>query len=162
MPLNIYSIFDEKRKKNPALAADILRIFIVYKFGGYYFDVDCEPLLPLRHLKFLDEADVWMTSKGPKAKFVPNSNFGGIKGHSLFSFMLRTLEHSEWHGPSWFCGRIQEWLGIPRDSEVNNNDLVTAALPHNIVFSEFGPESGFRHHALASWLPEYRRRNGYI
>lgn len=61
--------------KNGAIKADFWRVCILYKYGGFYSDVDNQPLVPINNFIEKDIDFLICSSFSPKFKFNPNFIF---------------------------------------------------------------------------------------
>jgi len=76
--------------------ADIVRLEILWKYGGVYVDTDCEPLKPLDDL--LDDVDAFVgesANQGPNGeRIITNAVMGAVPGHPFVDAAIRRLPES--------------------------------------------------------------------
>ena len=75
------------KEKRWALAADIIRMYVVYNEGGFYMDTDVELLRPLDDLLKYDGVACW------ESKYWFTTSFFGAKKHS--TWIAKTLRRYE-------------------------------------------------------------------
>jgi mannosyltransferase OCH1-like enzyme len=77
-----------ERLRNPAERSDIIRLEVVYRFGGLYVDADVECLRPIDPL--LEEGmDLFVNSV--RSGNIHNAVIGGVAGHPVLEQALREL-----------------------------------------------------------------------
>ena len=102
----LYDIF--YANKNYVFCADLLRIFVVWKYGGFYLDIDfdiqkrLDPIFEHESILFYHN-DLDFT--------IPNNLIGAKKGaeHLKYCIDAVTTDYS-WTGPSWFGMTIKKYL----------------------------------------------------
>lgn len=150
-----------------ALASDILRIYLVWKMGGIYMDVDTEPRQGLTGLDvgrlngiFRHHYDQDLTL---------SNDFGGMEaGHPIGEFMLSTMVAPAYDfGPHWYGYTLRRYLGLPPDA---SHAMVRPALEAlGMLYMPSGATDGgavaddywyrrFGNGALFSWSTENRAK----
>lgn len=76
-----------ERLRNPAERSDIIRLEVLYRFGGVYVDTDVECLRPIDPL-LEDDADFFVGAVQGK---VENAVIGAVAGHPILERALREL-----------------------------------------------------------------------
>lgn len=151
---NWYDTFYEK--KDYAFCADLIRQWVVFKFGGFYFDVDWEvnkrldDFLPYDHVFFHHH---------PKDFTIPNQIFAAKKESEILGCCIKSAEKNKgWFGPSWFGESVKECLGFKY--EVSHEEVKRKLRTMNSEFyyyAKFEEEYG-RHKSLYSWSKENKKR----
>ena len=151
LPENLKKIYDHC--DHPVAKADLLRMYVVYKFGGIYLDAD---------FKTVDGFDPGITayngffsyddSYGMSA--LANGIFGFKKDDPLLKYMIDNITYRyQWLGPNWWAQIICRYLGMDNDKSTVEQ-LKEALAPMNFKvfhFKDVG-NNWFIHDALASWI----------
>ena len=89
MPPNIKNAYNYFLKDDDYVAqADILRLFLVYEFGGIYLDVDFETRKGFDELNLLSyDGFICYHDTDIRVDTIPNGIFGSKKGNKLFEFL---------------------------------------------------------------------------
>ncbi len=155
LPENLKEIYDAYEE--PAIKADLLRMYVVHKFGGIYLDADFKTIngfySDVMLYKNYDGFLVHNHSYGMSA--LANTIFGFKKNHPLLQYMIDNVTHkNQWIGPNWWIQIVCKYLGI----DFNNLTLekfVEKVTPINlqVVAWKDIEDNCFRHEALASWVP---------
>ena len=82
-----------ERLRNPAERSDIIRLEVLYRFGGVYVDTDVECLRPIGPL--LEEGDFFVGEVQGK---VENAVIGAAAGHPVLERALRELRPATEYG----------------------------------------------------------------
>jgi len=155
LPNNIQLLFDFFQKKEDyAFQADILRIFLVYKYGGMYLDVDFRADLPLDELDLSGDA-LFGYHRNINDHTIPNGFFAGRREAMVFKYLIDNIDikKESWYGPSWLGRTVKEFLNLPYS--IDKLSLINSASPHNINFILWeNLEKVIKHTALYSWAPE--------
>ena len=143
--------------KKYAFQADILRYFLLYKFGGIYLDIDfeikkkIEPLLS-KNLTIVGPP-YNINNKG--IHWIANSFFAANRGNLILCDILQTLKNEIYHGPIFFASKIKNFLQLPADKTTCTKDIQEACVNNdfiNFVDSHIFFKEYAAHHALKSWL----------
>jgi inositol phosphorylceramide mannosyltransferase catalytic subunit len=136
-----------ERLRVPAERADMLRLEVVWMFGGVYMDADFECLRPIEPL--IEDADFFAGYRKPGR--VNNALFGAVAGHPLLARAIRELRPRETYGPVDKEGTGPRFL----NRLVNESPEVTIFAPG--FFYPRTPEarrSAYAyHHRARSWHP---------
>jgi len=153
LPENVkywYDIF--YANKNYVFCADLLRVWVVYKYGGMYLDIDfdikkrLDPLFEHKSVLFYHN-DTDYT--------IPNNIFGATKDSLILKYCLdNVVPECSWYGPSWFGQTIKNYLEIPYEipQEPVRNALSQLDV-HYHEYHAFEIEYG-KHLSLYSWEPK--------
>ena len=154
LPENLKEIYDNY--EHPAIKADLLRMYVVYKFGGIYLDADFkllngfdpEIILYKDHDGFI----VYNDSYGMSA--LSNTIFGFKKDNPLLGYMIDNIIYkNQWIGPNWWAQIICKYLNIDNDkSTVEELEEKINCMNLQVVHWKDVEDNCFRHEALASWI----------
>lgn len=145
-------------KKDYAFQADMLRVLVVYLYGGFYLDVDFNCKKPLSMMPI--NSDLFLCTHIGDMESLTNSVFGARANHPLFSHCLQDMKQAtvyrHWFGPSWFAQMLKEHFQTPL--KITHEYFIAEYLNKRNVFnmnfdSDFQP-NWFHHDSLASWFPE--------
>jgi len=153
LPSNVKYWYDTfYARKNYVFCADLLRIWVVYKYGGFYLDIDfdikkrLDPLFDYESILFYHN-DTDYT--------IPNNLIGGTKGSPILKWCLDSInESTSWFGPSWFGQTIKNYLNLPY--EISQLPVKEALNEHKVHYHQywaFETEYG-KHLSLYSWEPK--------
>jgi mannosyltransferase OCH1-like enzyme len=148
-----------RRARSGAQRADLIRLDVVARYGGFYLDRD---MVPSRSLEPLRQFDCMLLST-EDGIFLTNAAFGAPPGHPAVEALIeRLLEHEpDWSLPPHLTtgpGLFSEVLRYRRDvlvlPKVCFYPIDFGALPwrqrvHHLWFC--------RHLWQASWLPVWKR-----
>jgi len=100
------------KTKHFALAADVLRVYLVYEFGGFYLDIDTRPNNSIEELN-LENYDGILPYHNEYT--VANTFFGCTKKRNyiahLYNLLLKSKSGDNFM-PYWFNSGIKEYFGI--------------------------------------------------
>ncbi len=154
--------------QNYALKADILRLELIYQFGGVYVDIDCECLqsLDILHHTY----DFYVGIQPLDAYFVQLANglFGAIPGHPIVQHAIETVKDNwDKRNPSAKAGPIhctKSFFAV-----AGKGDTIDIALPATYFYplgcfdkiidkEKWIQQGAFSVHYWAkSWMPpQYR------
>lgn len=128
-----------------AAESNILRLYMLHKYGGIYLDTDCEPIKPLAPLL---EHEAFI-ARQPDGVFC-NAVMGATPKHPWIKWMLdRALAEQHKHDAAWACHMIAESpmegvSVVPTELFYSWNWDQQPAAPH--------PEALVAHHWSGSWL----------
>lgn len=83
--------------------ADIIRLYILYRFGGIYFDADCVPLRKLDDDIFNNDFFSVYENETCAGMLVANGIMGGLKKTALLKSMINNLKSRNLTEPSWIA-----------------------------------------------------------
>lgn len=153
MPPNMQKLYDiHYNDKKWAFAADVLRLWVVYKYGGVYMDVDFDFQKPLDDL--LDHsAFICYHPTQPNDHTVVNGVFGAEEGHQMMKALVDEVQDSAWWvGPEMVGRTIKKWLNMPYEvqhylfKERMENEHDIQCVDWKLFDSEYA-----KHLALYSW-----------
>ena len=163
LPSEIKHIYDFLgERKDYAHQADILRVFLVEKFGGVYMDVDFEYLGGLSSFN-LENYDAFFCTHFGDVDTFPNGIFGASKGHSIMRYLLndamKSFPSRYWYGPSWFGNLLKQYFNVT--GKISHGEMANEYLTPNNIFHinyDLFHDRYYFHHALYSWSPENRKK----
>ena len=83
-----------------AQRADLIRLEVLHRYGGFYIDSDCEPFRPFDSLLPLHAVAAWEDETT-----IPNAVMGAEPGNAAIAAALeRTIEMNEAGEDTWHCG----------------------------------------------------------
>jgi glycosyl transferase-like sugar-binding protein len=147
-----------------AFAADILRVAVVWAYGGIYLDIDMEPKKGFHGLS-IESLDGLFHYNGDTDLTIPNDTIGLSAGHWIAKACLDDIEKSPKHhfGPHWLGERVRGCFGLGRTAD---HASVKAALKNANVeylysYGDRGTpfyEQYFKHHGAYLWSDDNKRR----
>jgi mannosyltransferase OCH1-like enzyme len=163
IPKEIKDIYDFLgERKDYVHQADILRMFLINKFGGVYMDVDFEFISGLTKFELEKYKAFFCTHYGDVDTY-PNGIFGMEANHPISNFLLKDAIESfpkrYWYGPSWLGQSIKEYFGI--NGIISHEKLAERYFEPNNIFHinyDYFHHNHYYHHALYSWSPEVIRK----
>jgi hypothetical protein len=152
--------FPETSAKWPACAngaqlADLVRLEVLYRFGGVYVDSDVEPLRPLDPLLPLSAFAAWEDSRS-----VPNAVMGAVPGHpairACLDLALERVPGDTWQAGPGVTTRVlqgrDDVLLLPPGSFYPYHYREKARRSED--FRRTQPWAFVAHHWAGSWLAE--------
>jgi mannosyltransferase OCH1-like enzyme len=153
LPYNVKLVYDNFYKnKDYVFCADLLRIWVVYEFGGMYLDIDFDIQ---KNLNPLFEHDSVLFYHNDLDHTIPNNLIGATKGSAILKHCLDSVNEScYWYGPSWFGETIKNYLKLPyKASQIDVEKSLSEHKIHYHKYSNFENQYG-KHLSLFSWKPE--------
>jgi mannosyltransferase OCH1-like enzyme len=154
LPEHLKKIYDAYNE--PAIKADLLRMYVVYKFGGIYLDADFKTIegfyssvIPHKeHDGFIVYNDSY------KMSALANTIFGFKKENPLLGYMIDNItQEGQWIGPNWWAQIICKYFGLhPDKSTVEELKEKLNKINLQVVHWKDVEDKCFRHEALASWV----------
>jgi len=157
LPENVqywYDIFYQK--KNYAFCADILRMFLIMKYGGFYLDVDFDLK---KELDPFFEKECVLFYHNEDDKTIPNNIFASKADTEIFKFCVENItEKNSWYGPSWFGSTVKNFLKLQYNEkqQIVKSKLNTKNIDY-LIYSDF-ENTYAKHLSLYSWSPEVWNR----
>lgn len=154
LPDNLMDIYESYNE--PAIKADLLRMYIVHELGGFYLDADFDTIDGFRpDILPIDRFDgIIVYNESYQLSALANSIFGFRKHHPLLKFMIDNIVHKQqWIGPNWWTQTISKYfntnieLMTPEDfrKKLNENGLELSVWKDIEIHC-------FRHEPLSSWM----------
>jgi mannosyltransferase OCH1-like enzyme len=153
LPERIKRIYDSYEK--PVMKADLLRMYVVYKYGGTYLDADLIPIKGMYSDVISNDYDGFIIyDDSYQMSALSNTMFGFKKNSPLLEYMLdNVVNEGQWTGPNWWAQTICKYLQLDIN-ETTVHDLKEKLSHMNIqvVHWKDVETNCFRHEALASWI----------
>ena len=151
MPEKMQALYDlHYKEKKWAMAADVLRIWVVYRYGGIYADID---FLPIQSLdEFLQYDGAFLYHPYQKDDFsIVNGFFGAEKEHPIMKHLVEATYDAWWVGPNWFGEEVKKFLNLPfeTDQEIVKQRLFGFGVEY-YDWKKF-EEKFMKHYSLYSW-----------
>lgn len=154
LPEHLKVIYD--RYEKPVMKADLLRMYVVYKYGGTYLDADLIPIqgmysdviLHKEHDGFIVYDDSYQMSA------LSNTIFGFKRNSPLLEYMLNDISNEwQWIGPNWWAQTICKYLQLDiNQATVHDLKEKLSHMNIQVVHWKDLETNCFRHQALASWI----------
>ena len=137
----------------PAFQADILRYYVLNKYGGIYLDVD---FVCNRRFDSIINKKFFCVNPNSKGFHVCNGIFACEPNNPILTKLLSELKNEPYHGPLLFTKYISEFVGVEYRTNLFNH---LQNNPHDYVQCgaavDFFTRSGYGYHdALRSWIPK--------
>ena len=139
------------KKNKPALQADILRYYVLNKYGGIYIDAD---FICYESFGHIIKKPFFCVSPNTMAYWACNGLFGCEPNNPILNMLLLELGREPTHGPQLLTRYILQYLGF---GDRTNLYAYLESNPHNYIQCE-KPNKFFRkggeycyHDALRSW-----------
>lgn len=142
--------------KNYAFCADLIRMWSVYTYGGFYLDIDFDVKNKLDDFLSYDGLFLYHNETDLT---IPNNIFASEVNGKVLEYCLSSVHSSNsWYGPSWFGQIIKQYLNLEYD--VSQVTVQALLAKNNIKYYEYYSfEMKYaRHLSLYSWSPEIWRR----
>jgi mannosyltransferase OCH1-like enzyme len=81
-------------------AADVVRVEILYRFGGIYIDADCECVKELRDAEFIKQ-ECFFVPMSDKSHKISNGIIGITKEHSYMNEYMKAIAKVKEFDPPW-------------------------------------------------------------
>jgi len=154
LPEHLKKVYDSY--KEPAIKADLLRMYVVHKFGGIYLDADFKPIDGF-HTSIMPCKDcggfvVYNDSYGMSA--LANTIFGFSKDNALLKYLLDdVLYEMQWIGPNWWAQTVCKYLQVDFNKiTIPEFKEKLSEIDIELVRWKDIEDKCFRHEALASWI----------
>ena len=155
---DLWKYFEDR--KDYAFQADILRVYLLYEYGGLYLDTDFRMLEPdlLNRLE-LEKLDGWHCGHWGADYTVPNQCCGAARHAPLITHLYNKVGLPEtWYGPSWMGDTIHSFYKLPRI--IDHDDLQGRLALDNVHYMRYSEFDGkyCRHEASYTWSAENKKR----
>lgn len=154
LPDHLKKMYDAYQ--HPAIKADLLRMYVIYKFGGTYLDADIVPINGL-YSEFIlhQQYDGFIIyNESYQLSALANTIFGFKKKNPLLKYMIDNVTHeNQWIGPNWWIQIVCKYLNVDINQltvEQFREKLSTLNL--QLVRWKDVEDNCFTHEALASWI----------
>jgi hypothetical protein len=153
MPVELKAIYDSL--DHPAMKSDLLRIYVLYLYGGVYLDVDYKLLTHLDDLNCFNEKDAYVVYPlGDKIDNINNSILISSAKGNLISELLKNIKtEKQWLGPHFYGSVVFKHLGL--NNVCTDEEIIDACVKCNLGYIEeykLNTEI-ITHKFMASWYP---------
>lgn len=171
LPYNLQEIYDILGKaEDYAFQADLMRLFLVYTYGGLYLDVDYKYINTFEKSNFFDYDGIFFYHPSYNTDWggdftIPNGIFGSKKKSKILEYIISTLtKENYWMGPSFLGSEVRRFLQLNQNE---SHDIVKSKLSDiNFLYYSYDDlqNNYVVHNALASWIPEHKKefQNGNV
>jgi mannosyltransferase OCH1-like enzyme len=164
LPDKLKRIYDKLgEREDYAFQADILRLYVVYEFGGLYLDVDFKFINTFENSSFFENEGVFFFHKSKNETDVdltsPNGIFGAKKHSPILEFLIENIDENNWWvGPSWLGETLRKYFNLPKTA--SHEEVEKFFKTQNVLYYPFYEleKKYVRHLALASWQPEGKKQ----
>lgn len=154
LPENLKKIYDSY--KEPAIKADLLRMYVVHKFGGIYLDADFKTIdgFYSSFIPYKDCDGFIVYNHSYKMSALANSIFGFKKDNLFLGYMIDNITHEgQWIGPNWWAQIICKNFELhPDKSTVEELKEKLNSINLQVAHWKDIEDKCFRHETLASWV----------
>lgn len=165
MPEHIQKSYDFWVERDDYVAqADILRLFVVKKFGGIYLDIDFKVVSPngFNDIDLLSyDAFFCYHDTDNIVETFPNGIFGSSVDSKIFSYLCDNILINSFHTPHKLATDIKKYYNVPNNIiHTGENGILEHFKRDNIFFMtwENFHNNYFFHHALYSHAIENKRK----
>lgn len=135
--------------------AHVMRLHIIYTYGGIHLDCDYELFKPLSELKLDDKDGYIHLNHWNNDPTICHSFFGFKKNHPMLEHIYNNISYT-WLGPNFFSKYLKEYIGldctIDFDDTIVHNKLKELNISSNASLQELRDFAW--HHGSATWLKE--------
>jgi mannosyltransferase OCH1-like enzyme len=155
LPEKLKEIYDSYEE--PALKADLIRMYVVHKFGGFYLDADFKTIKGFySNVIPYNNCDGFIVyNDSYKMTALANTIFGFKKDNAFLGYMIDNItQEKQWIGPNWWSQIICKYFDLnPNKSTVEELVEKLNNINLKVVHWKDIENNCFRHEALASWIP---------
>jgi inositol phosphorylceramide mannosyltransferase catalytic subunit len=138
--------------------SDIIRYYLIEKYGGIYVDIDFKCFKPIDPL-VPDNIELLLASPHGRVYWICNGIIGAKPNHPIFTEIMETMRNENYHGPCFLTKKVKRYFNIPLiepfqdfDKKINT-DKVFCAHPSTFFFpNPKHPNTYAIHYALRSWI----------
>jgi len=150
-------IYDINYKlENFNICVDLVKLYIVYHYGGIAMDIDYVMHRSLDDSPILESRGFFLHDYGELGRNISPCFFGANKGDELISYMLSQANlQCSWFGPDWYGSTIRKYYSLGQ--QAGHNELGLKLTEQGYIY--LNPslrDHHFSHHGLGSWTPEYQ------
>lgn len=160
LPQELELVYQRSMQDHPAMASDLLRLYLCYEYGGLYLDIDFvmhHQNQGANNIDFDRYNAIIINHIGPVDTFT-NGAMACQKHHPLWRYLLDSILSQPnyphvWLGPSWMGTTVKQYFSSP-DNITHDVFEKQYLKPNQILAIEFYRDfcnNHFYHHALASW-----------
>jgi hypothetical protein len=141
--------------------ADMLRYYLVYKYGGLYIDCDYEFIKSFDDIELNDYDGFVLLLFNREDITICNSMFGFKREHPLMEYICEKMYNNGnimWLGPNFFGEQIKKFLGLDereRDEVVKQK---LEAINIKVIDRNIERPKYAIHHYSYTWGPENKQK----
>lgn len=156
MPDQLLSIYNGIADPTKTSAkTDLLRMYVVYKYGGFYLDADCKLIGGFSNMPIdLNNDSGFITYNDGYGIGALGCNFFGFsQNNMLLEVLIDGIKSSDqWLGPNYWSNILIKCFGY--ESTPSYDEFVNSLSNYNVKLIDVADtDKGFQHIALASWYP---------
>ena len=140
--------------------ADMIRLYIIYEYGGLYIDCDYDIKNPLNNLNLPDRDGFIHLNHCLTDSTICHSIHGFNKHHHLSKYILDNISDC-WLGPHFFGQWVKAYLNMS-PADTNDNIVHSKLLDLNILsnnsIEQLRIEWGMHHLGSATWLGHNQKK----
>lgn len=152
----VYDLFEIR--KHYTFQADLLRIYLMYEYGGLYLDADFECREGFNNFD-LENYDTFFSNHYGNVDTFTCGTFGASKHNPIFKYFVDTMISQYpvryWYGPSFYADVLKAYFNC-EEKDISHDEFAKRYFDNNrilyINFDHFHVKY-FWHHALYSWSP---------
>lgn len=152
LPPILKKIYDSYNE--PAIKADLLRLYVVHEYGGIYLDADFKIKNKLWNDTINGNSEGFIVyNDSYKMSALANSIFGFSQNNNLLKYMIEDIIYEgQWIGPNWWAQTVCRYMNLQND-KIDVNTFIKKSKKYNlqIVFWKDVEDTTCHHHTLASW-----------
>jgi mannosyltransferase OCH1-like enzyme len=145
--------------KQYAFAADYIRFYAVYNYGGIYLDIDVEVIKPFDDLL---DSDIMLAVENDESEGIESGCFGAEKGHPYIKKCLDYYKNRKFKKLfvlPFLMKSIKEKYFNKSDYNIHASDYFTVKS-WKTGFIHITENSYAIHHYAGSWIPEIDKKAG--
>lgn len=140
---------------HPAMKSDLLRVYVLFLYGGVYLDTDYKLISHLDNLECFNDSDAYIVcQESENIEDINNSILISSKKGDFIGFMLNDINSErQWLGPHWYAKCVYSYFDIKNKNSYKK--IKEKCCDNNIGFlsERYVNEEVARHEFLASWYP---------
>jgi len=153
MPSELRMVYDSLN--HAAMKSDLLRVYVLYLYGGIYLDVDYKLITNLDDLGCFNNKDAYVVYE-PKEKIedLYCSIYIANEKSKFFEYMVSKINRKfMWLGPHWYAQCVYEYLGL--EKYCNYKKILDKCPKYNLGYIDwhFINKNIIQHDFMASWYP---------
>ena len=155
MPEHLLSIYNNIGDPTKTSAkTDLLRMYVVYKYGGYYLDGDHKLIGGFEALPISEHNDGFITYNDGYGIGALGCNFFGFsQGHELLKLLIDGIKTSDqWLGPNYWSNSLIKYFGYDH-TPIYDQFIDDLSIYGVKLIDVADTDKAFQHIALASWYP---------
>ena len=158
LPEKVKIQFDKYgNKKKWAFQADVLRYFLINKYGGVYMDADFQCF---QHLPDITNTTMFFCKPNLCGHWITNCIFGSVKDNPFFEKILSEMKHEPYHGPIFLSNELKKFYNLKIGKATSLLDFGNILTQNGIkvfepiyFFSKNPKHNRYAyHHAHGSWI----------